>query len=165
MVERQFAGCGERPAARCDHAAAKWGWGVPGLNRREFVLASMASVGAVPMIALGQSQAAVMGARLPPDAYAILYDLRFPESRAFGAEVARQGGPVRAIDGDITRLWFDELAPRWQRGQGLIAGMTTGRTLLCLERLAWEHRLRVTTPVARPRSGQANALVYWIITT
>jgi hypothetical protein len=27
----------------------------------------------------------------------------------------------------------------------VVAGMTTGRTLLCLEQLAWDHRLRVTT--------------------
>ena len=135
------------------------------MNRREFVLASVVSVGAVPMIALGQSQIAFMHTGVMSAAYAILYDIRFPDSRAFGATVLRQGGPARAIDGDITQLWFEELAPRWRRGQGLIAGMTTGRTLLCLERLAWDHRLRVTTPLTRPHSQQANALVSWIITT
>ncbi len=141
------------------------GMGRVKMNRREFVLASVVSVGAVPMIALGQSQTAFMHTGVMSAAYAILYDIRFPESRAFGATVLRQGGPARAIDGDITQLWFEELAPRWQRGKGLVAGMTTGRTLLCLEQLAWDHRLRVTTPIARPRPGQANALVSWIITT
>jgi len=136
---------------------------VPGLNRREFVLASVASFGVVPLIAVGRGKPASLPVELPGGAYAILYDVRFPESRVYGAQVARQGGPARAIDGDITRLWYDELAPRWSRGEGVIAGMTTNRTLLCLEQLAWDHRLR-TTSRARSRSGQANALVSWIIT-
>jgi len=134
------------------------------MNRREFVQATMVAVGAMPCIAAGHRQADFAAAGVIPGPYAILFDVRFPESRTYGAEVARQGGPARAIDGDITQLWFDELAPRWRRGQGAVAGMTTGRTLLCLEQLAWDHRLRVTTPIARLRPGQANALVSWMIT-
>lgn len=133
------------------------------MNRRQFVLAGMASFGAVPILASVSNHVASTRGGAALDPYAILYDTRFADSRAFGAEVARNGGPARAIDGDITRLWFEELAPRWQRGEGTVAGMTTGRTLLCLERLAWDHGLRGTMPVPRRSLGHANTLVSWII--
>jgi hypothetical protein len=108
---------------------------------------------------------------VPPNACAILYDGRFTASRTFGAEMARRGGAVRAIDGDVTVLWRDELAPRWARGEGVIAGMTTARTLLCLEQLAWDHRLRVTTRVLHTPDADrrtrhpvvASTLVTWVI--
>jgi len=134
------------------------------MNRREFVVATTASVCAVPLIASGHDDAAFARTVATLNAYVILYDTRFPGSRLFGAEVARRGGPARAIDGDITRLWFEELAPRWQRGVGTIAGMTTGRTLLCLEQLAWDHRLRVTSRVEVDATAP-HALVSWIIAT
>jgi hypothetical protein len=39
---------------------------------------------------------------VPLDARSILYDRRFAASCTFGAEMARRGGSVRAIDGDVT---------------------------------------------------------------
>jgi hypothetical protein len=142
------------------------------MNRREFVLASTASLGAVPLLRSAQDGTTVAGAaHVPPNACAILYDCRFTASRTFGAEMARRGGAVRAIDGDVTVLWRDELAPLWARGEGVIAGLTTARTLLCLEQLAWDHRLRVTTRVLHTPDADrrtrhavvANALVTWVI--
>ena len=144
------------------------------MNRRAFVLASTASFCAVPLIGSAYGPALpVSPGQAPLDAYRILYDRRFAASRRFGADIARRGGWALAIDGDVTALWFDELAPRWARGEGVVAGMTTGRTLLCLERLAWDQRLRVTMRVAHVPDmdkdgridGTANALVTWVIGT
>ena len=142
------------------------------MNRREFVFASTASLYAVPLLGNAQDRETVACARnVPLNACSILYDRRFAASCTFGAELARRGGPVRAIDGDVTALWFDELAPLWARGEGVVAGMTTGRTLLCLEQLAWDCRLRVTTRVLHAPDADrrtrhpivANALVTWVI--
>ena len=142
------------------------------MNRREFVLASTASLGAVPLLGGAQDRTTVASAgHVPLNACSILYDRRFAASCAFGAEMMRRGGPVRPIDGDVTAVWCDELAPRWARGEGVVAAMTTGRTLLCLERLAWDHRLRVTTRVPHALDADrrtshpvvANALVTWVI--
>ena len=142
------------------------------MNRREFVIAGTVSLSAVPLLGRAHAEVTAAGTRDGPlDAHSILYDRRFAASCMFGAEMARRGGPVRAIDGDVTALWRDELAPLWARGEGVVAGMTTGRTLLCLERLAWDHRLRVTTRVPHApdadrrtrHSVVANSLVTWVI--
>jgi hypothetical protein len=142
------------------------------MNRREFVLAGTTSLWAGPLLAGAHAQASVAGtSQIPLDAYRILYDRRFAASRTFGAQIARRGGAARAIEGDVTELWLDDLAPRWSLGGGVVAGMTTRRTLLCLEHLAWDHRLHVTMRIAHESFAQsielrpvtADALVTWVI--
>jgi hypothetical protein len=77
--------------------------------------------------------------------YIFIYDRRFSAARAFGAaaDQARSTGGTVAIDGDITELWSRDLRLRWSTGEGAIAGMTTDRTLFCLEQLAKDQWMRV----------------------
>jgi hypothetical protein len=70
--------------------------------------------------------------------YKFIYDRRFSAGRVFGsaAERAPSTAGTVGIAGDITGLWYRDLRPRWLAGDGAIAGMTTARTLFCLEQLA-----------------------------
>ena len=70
------------------------------------------------------------------------------------------------IRGDITSLWLDDLKAHWESGGAAIAGMTTPRTLLCLELLAHETWRRILSRVDYPSSARAVSeprLVSWII--
>ncbi len=72
-----------------------------------------------------------------------VFDERFPESVAFAAEMARLGVATRGIKGDMTALWYHELQPVWSSNPVAIAGLTAHGPLFCLERLAWDHGMRV----------------------
>jgi len=76
--------------------------------------------------------------------YKAVFDERFSESVAFAYEVKALGKPVvHGIKGDITDLWFHELHARWKREPVAVAGLTGHGAVFCLERLAWDHRMRV----------------------
>ena len=79
----------------------------------------------------------------PVPLYTVVYDTRFPESVAFGSRAAALGARVHAIDGDMTRLWFDDIYHRWKQAPVAIAGLTAHGPLFCFERLAWDQGLRV----------------------
>jgi hypothetical protein len=122
------------------------------MNRREFCLSSVATAisGAAP--GLASLPAAGQTAALPPAGstpnvrlYKFVYDCRYSAGRAFGmaAEHARSTAGIVAIGGDITALWSRDLRLQWSAGGGAIAGMTTARTLFCLEQLAKDHWMRV----------------------
>jgi hypothetical protein len=70
-------------------------------------------------------------------------DRRFADSRHFGSCLKTKGVAVRSFAADVTELWFRELDPLWRERQASVAGLTTYRVLFCLERLAWDHRMRV----------------------
>jgi hypothetical protein len=117
------------------------------MDRREFCVASAAAA---------ISGAAGLGVGMPPasasssiEIYKFVHDRRTPTGRAFGtaAEHAGATAGMAAIDGDITSLWERDLRLRWTAGGGAIAGMTTARTLLCLEQLAQSHWMRVVIRV------------------
>jgi hypothetical protein len=114
------------------------------MDRREFCVSSAAA--AISGAAAGLSLVA------PPASssssirlYKFIYDRRYPAGRAFGtaAEYADTTAGLAAIDGDITSLWSRDLRLHWSAGGGAIAGMTTARTLFCLEQLAQNHWMRV----------------------
>jgi hypothetical protein len=79
----------------------------------------------------------------PVALYRAVYDTRFAASRAFGEQMTARGIATAATAGDITALWFDSLHARWQQGAAAIAGLTARGPLFCLERLAWDHGMRV----------------------
>jgi len=81
--------------------------------------------------------------RPPISLYKVIFDRRFPSSREFGAEARKLGLPVHEIEGDITDLWYHDLSLRWREEPVAIAGLTAHGPLFCLERLAWDHRMRV----------------------
>ncbi len=66
---------------------------------------------------------------------------------------------MRAICGDVTDLWFNELSVRWKQGPAPIAGLTARNSLFCLERLAWDASMRV---VSRSEDSKSQ-LVAWLI--
>jgi len=115
-------------------------------SRREFLQMGVAAL-ALPISAragLKSPALATTGAeyaRVP--LYKVVYDERHASSRAFASEVKELGVAVHGIRGDITGLWFNDLDARWKKDPVAIAGLTEHGPLFCLERLAWDHGMRV----------------------
>lgn len=125
------------------------------MNRRNFVMSSAvaaAGIGVAGFAIAGASEAGTVGAVLGRRPYKVIFDTRFEASCSFATGAVRLGCPTQAITGDVTALWFNELQPRWARGEGAIIGMTTGVSLFCLEQLAWDQWKRVVARVEH-RSG------------
>lgn len=109
-------------------------------SRREFLQVGLAAA-ALPLAV--RADVAPGGASPPIELYKVVYDTRFAASVAFARRAAALKLATHAIDGDVTRLWYDDLHRRWQRGPAAIAGLTAHGALFCLERLAWDQRMRV----------------------
>ena len=113
-------------------------------SRREFLQIGVAAL-ALPISARGISPAiaelAGEPARVP--LYKVVFDERFPASRKFADEVKSLGVAVHGMKGDITDFWFNDLYHRWKQGPAAIAGLTAHGPIFCLERLAWDQRMRV----------------------
>jgi hypothetical protein len=108
-------------------------------SRRDFLKVSLAA-SALPVAARAE-----IGFVTEPTIplYKVLYDTRFPASVAFAERAAARGLDVHAMRGDMTSFWYDDLYYRWQQGPAAIAGLTAHGALFCLERLAWDQRMRV----------------------
>src|SRR3970282_1640352 len=91
--------------------------------------------------------------------YKAIYDAAYAPALAFARQMRGHGVAVHAIDGDITDLWFNDLALRWREKPVAIAGLTGPEALFCLEQLAWDHRMRV---VLRAMHEQP-PLISWVI--
>jgi hypothetical protein len=70
-------------------------------------------------------------------------DGRYAASRAFAHELQRSGVTVHVTAGDVTRVWFEQLQPMWRTSPTPVAGFTPFAALFCLERLGWDHDLRL----------------------
>ncbi|OFV91302.1 MAG: hypothetical protein A3G76_04210 [Acidobacteria bacterium RIFCSPLOWO2_12_FULL_65_11] len=119
-------------------------------TRREFiqmgVTASALSLTGVAEAAAGSYAAGTIRETPSGDVwplYRVVVDDRFAESAAFGRAAGREGVPVHVMSGDITPFWFDDLSLRWKIDRAPIAGLTAHGPLFVLERLAWDHRMRV----------------------
>jgi hypothetical protein len=123
-------------------------------NRRELMQAGLAAsilpAGLIARQARAQTPLAVHRA---------IYDERFEAGRAFAVQARQRGWTTRAIRGDVTDLWFNELSLRWKQGPAPIAGLTAKNSLFCLERLAWDAGMRVVSRAEDPKSQ----LVAWLI--
>jgi hypothetical protein len=75
--------------------------------------------------------------------YAAVFDERFAAAVRFGAAAREQGLRIRGVRGDVTEFWYEELQPLWKQRALPLAGLTAYAALFCLERLAWDHRMRV----------------------
>lgn len=122
-------------------------------NRREF-LQTAAALSAAPLA----GRAAFADGRESVMLEAVIFDARHPEARDFGARAGFLGAPLRSIEGDITELWQNELLPRWRKAPAAIAGLTERPALFLLERLAWEHGLRVVFEAEHAPDGQGLAV-------
>ena len=98
-----------------------------------------------------------------------VFDRRFAAGRRFARSSDSRGVATRAIAGDVTSLWYSELHSLWTQRPVAIAGLTTYAPLFCLERLAWDHGMRVLHRQAHDaRADTANAepdqiLYSWLI--
>ena len=109
-------------------------------SRRHFLQAA-AAASLLPFTARETLAATEAVASLRP--WLVVTEARSAAADAFGAEAGRWEIPVRAIDGDVTALWYDELHALWRARPTPIAGLTARAALFCLERLAWDHGMRV----------------------
>jgi hypothetical protein len=135
-------------------------------SRREILQAGLAAA-ALPVTARAELAESLSGGPAVP-LYKVLYDTRFDASIAFARRAAARGIAVHAMAGDMTRFWYDDLYHRWRQGPAAIAGLTAHGPLFCLERLAWEQRLRVVhreqIATVRPAAGsRSEALYSWMI--
>jgi hypothetical protein len=114
-------------------------------NRREFIFQGLA-VAAATGIATQPALAAAQDAGDPESGASpvtrVVVDTRFDDSIAFAQVLAGRGHALEPIEGDVTRLWLDRLAPALRAQPAAIAGLTTERSFLCLEMLASSHGLR-----------------------
>jgi hypothetical protein len=114
-------------------------------SRREFLQIGVAAL-ALPISAragLKPALSAPAKESAPMPLYKVIFDERHASSRAFAGEVKKLGAPLYGMKGDITNLWFNDLDARWKKEPIAIAGLTEQGPLFCLERLAWDHGMRV----------------------
>jgi hypothetical protein len=131
-------------------------------SRREFLQAGIAA-SVLPMAVAG-ANAAPSKREDRPSFYKVIFDHRFPASVAFGEEWKARGAAVHGIQGDITDLWFHDLDPQWKKQPVPIAGLTAHGPLFCLERLAWDHGMRVVSRIEqKSHDADGHPLVAWLI--
>jgi hypothetical protein len=132
-------------------------------SRREFLQAGLAA--SLLPVAASAAGSAAEASNPPLPYYKVIVDERFPASVAYGKEWKTRGAAVYAIRGDITDLWFHDLDHRWkQQGPAAIAGLTAHGPLFCLERLAWDHGMRVVSRVEQgAQDGDGEPLISWVI--
>lgn len=114
-------------------------------SRREFLQMGVAAL-ALPIsahAAFSPASSILDGEPAATPLYKIVFDERFSSSRAFAEEAERLGVSVHGIKGDMTDLWYHDLYARWKEGPAAIAGLTAHGPIFCLERLAWDQRMRV----------------------
>ena len=130
--------------------------------------AAAAAAAALALTSFGDLEVAGEVVAIPTNMplYIVIFDERFTAARAFGSSARRNGMRTAVIRGDITTLWLDHLKAHWESGGAAIAGMTTQRTLLCLEQLShdtWRRVLRrVEYRISAPAMSEPE-LVSWII--
>lgn len=110
-------------------------------NRRQFLQIGITATA----LASAAARAAAAGFRgktaLP--LYKVIYDARFAASRDFAERALVHGLAVHAIEGDMTRFWYDELYYEWKRRPVAIAGLTAHGALFCFDQLGRDQGLRV----------------------
>jgi hypothetical protein len=112
-------------------------------NRREFLQTS-AVVSAIAANGVLVHEVEGIGARSAVALDLALYDDRYAEGRRFAAVAGAQGVATRALDnGDITRLWYEELERLLRRELVAIAGFTQFGPMFVVERLAAERGMRI----------------------
>ena len=112
-------------------------------NRREFLQIGI-TASAWPL-ASGAVRAAVAESSESScvPLYKVIYDQRLAASREFANRSRQLGLATHAIEGDMTKFWYDDLYHQWKQGPMAIAGLTTHGPLFCFEQLARDFGVRV----------------------
>ena len=122
------------------------------IPRRTFLKWSTAA-GAV----LAPAVTARAASAMPPGVDALLVDTGYGPPPHTAARVL-------TFAGDVTRVWFEELDPRWRRPGFVLAGITGSDTLFVLQNLARQHGRAI---VYQSALGTADARgvtpVSWVI--
>lgn len=125
-------------------------------GRRHFIRSGLALAASLPTIgawaAPSSSSAACAAHRFRPERF--IFDARFADAVAVAREAAALGAQTIRIEGDLTKLWYEDLDLAWKRRPMTIAGITTRQGLFVLETLAADRRMRV---VYRGRHDPAGA--------
>lgn len=125
-------------------------------NRREFLQIGV-TASAWPLVARAAHAAGLdEPAPLVPIAIAV-YDTRFAQSVGFAGRCLELGVPTRAIEADMTRLWYEEIHYRWQEGPAAIAGLTAYGPMFCFAELARDVGMRVVFRTEHRLGGAAPA--------
>lgn len=111
------------------------------MNRRQFMARTAALK--LALISIPPAFAAPGSTARSERLERVVADARFAPSVAFAAAMAANGTRVSATDGDLTSLWFDDLARHFATGSAPIAGLTTSRTALVMIELARGPGVRV----------------------
>ena len=116
-------------------------------NRREFLQIGVSAT-AWPLVARTMQATGIepLPELVPPSLVPLslaVYDTRFPESIAFAERCAALGLRARAIEADMTRLWYDDIYHHWQAGAQPIAGLTAHGPMFCFAELARDVRMRL----------------------
>lgn len=122
-------------------------------NRREFLQAA-AVLTSAPLL----KQMAFAGSNTAVAAAAVIFDTRYPQAHEFAVRAGQLGAPVRSIEADITELWQTELHKLWQAAPAAVAGLTERPALFLLERLAWDHGMRVVFEAEHSTDGRGAAV-------
>jgi TAT (twin-arginine translocation) pathway signal sequence len=72
-----------------------------------------------------------------------VFDERFAECRGFAAELYTAGVFTSGIQGDISRLWYEDLRVHLRANRLPVVGLTNRAALFCLEELARDVDMRV----------------------
>lgn len=97
---------------------------------------------------------------LPSGVDALVVDSRFSQPDI----VDRFDRRVHLFEGDVTKVWFEVLDPRWREPGFVLGGITGQDALFVLERLAWDRGRRVTDRRELPAMGtDGRPVVNWII--
>ena len=122
-------------------------------SRREFLQIGVTAT-AWPLVARASHASGIEAVPERTPLLAVVYDTRFPDSVAFARRSEALGVAAHAIDGDMTRLWFEDIHPRWQRSPVAIAGLTAHGPMFCFAELARDVRMRLVFRAEhRPTAG------------
>jgi hypothetical protein len=141
MMRRAFAGARRTPRIATPQRVEKTSRMT---NRREVLQIGIAVVSVWPLAsraARATSVASPVGRSALP-LYKVIYDLRFPHSVSFARRAEELGAAVHAIEGDMTRVWYDDIHHRWKQGAAAIAGLTAHGAMFCFEQLAKDQGMR-----------------------
>lgn len=127
-------------------------------SRREFLQIGVTAATTWPLASTAADAAGAprAGLGLLP-IYKIVFDRRYGHSVRFAERAAALGLATAAIEGDMTRVWYDDIHHEWRRRPIAIAGLTAHGPLFCFEQLGRDTGLRVVFR-AEHRHAQHNEL-------